>query len=60
MFGDIDQSDKRVTPIKVHKRFTAQKYDTIDNTSYLGVMSMQAIKPTRGQLHMIRRHFSPC
>lgn len=54
MFGDIDQSDKRVTPIKVHKRFTAQKYDTIDNTSYLGVMSMQAIKPTRGQLHMFR------
>ena len=54
MFGQIDQSDKRVTPIKVHKRFTAQKMDTVDNTSYLGVMAMQAVKPTKGQLHTFR------
>ena len=51
MFRDIDQDDKRVTPIKVHKRFLAQKFGATDNTSYLGVMSTQGIKPTSTQLH---------
>ena len=51
MFRDIDPDDKRVTPIKVHKRFLAQKFGATDNTSYLGVMSTQGIKPTLTQLH---------
>ena len=36
MFRDIDPDDKRVTPIKVHKRFMAQKFGATDNTQYLG------------------------
>jgi hypothetical protein len=51
MFRDIDQDDKRVTPIKVHKRFVAQKFGAVDNTPYLGVMFVQGIKPTATQLH---------
>ena len=51
MFRDITSDDKAVTPITVHKRFLAQKYDTVDNTSYLGVMSMQGTKATDAQMH---------
>jgi len=51
MFRDISPDDKAVTPITVHKRFLAQKYDTVDSTAYLGVMSMQGTKATDAQLH---------
>ena len=51
MFRDITSDDNAVTPITVHKRFLAQKYDTVDNTSYLGVMSMQGTKATDAQMH---------
>jgi len=50
MFRDIDPDDKRVTPIKVHKRFLAQKFGAVDNTPYLGVESVQGVKPTLAQL----------
>ena len=52
MFRDIDPDDKRVTPIKVHKRFMAQKFGAVDNTPYLGVMSVKGVKATKQQLHM--------
>lgn len=51
MFRDIDPDDKRVTPIKVHKRFMAQKFGATDNTQYLGVMSTQGTRATSAQLH---------
>jgi hypothetical protein len=51
MYGTITQDDCRITPITVHKRFTAQKYDTVDNTSYLGVMALKGVSGSASDFH---------
>jgi hypothetical protein len=55
MFGQINDNDKQVTPLVLHKRFTVQKYDSVDTSEYLGVMALQGVSGSLSSLH----NFSP-